>query len=398
MLSFQDTQKTIFEALQAPRSHSIRTKESFGHVLAKDLSITRNFPEIRLSAIDGYAFCISNTTQYQNSGNIGAGSYPDFSLAPGQCAGVMTGAPIPEGTDCMVRVEQCNEKSGFISTEIPLVQGDLINEIASEAKAGRPLVEAGTLLNKSVFPALFYAGIKEVLVYERPKIGILVTGDELCDVDEKPNKGQVFDTNCYVLESFLNAINLKTTMLLKVKDDEKAIQEALDTLSDSCDIIVSSGGVSMGKYDYIKKIFTEQDYNLIVQGTAIKPGRPLMVAEKGGRLFFGIPGYPAAFLTNCLLYLIPAIKKVCGRSDYHHRFIKATLATPLKSKKGRLDLNRVKLDLTDDGWIARAPDSQKTSHFLNFTEVNGMAFLFEDVENLEPGASTKCLHFDLELC
>ncbi len=398
MQSFHDAQKTIFETIRPPKSHLIPSKDAFGRVLAKDLSIARNYPDIRLSAIDGYAFCISNALQYQNIGNVGAGNLPDFSLAPGQCAAVMTGAPIPKGADCMVRVEQCEEKSGFVSTKTSLTPGDLINEIASEATAGKQLAKAGTLLSKSVYPALFYAGIPEILVHQLPKIGILATGDELCDVYKKPAKGQVFDTNYFILESFLNAINLKITTHLKVKDDEMAIQEALDNLAVSCDIIVSSGGVSMGKYDYIKKVFKEKNYRLLIQGTAIKPGRPLMLAEKKGRLFFGMPGYPAAFLTNCLLYLIPAIKKACGRSDYHHRFITATTATPQKSKKGRLYLNRVKLDLTENGWIAQNPGSQKTSHFLNFSEVNGLAFLTEDIGNLEPGAQIKCLHFDLELC
>ncbi len=398
MISYQEALKIILEVIPEPDRSVIPTKKSFGRVLAEDQTITRNFPDIRLSAIDGYAFRIGQMAEYQNLGDVGAGSLPGFSLQPGQCAAVMTGAPVPNGTDCVVRVEHCEEKSGIVRSNVPLKPGDLINESASEAATGKPLLQAGSLLNKSIYPTLFYAGIPEVKVFNPPKIGMLLTGDELCDTDAKPAKGQVFNTNSYILESFLNAINLEITTLIQAKDDEIAIQKALELLADTCDIIISSGGVSMGRYDYIKKIFNERDFTLLIQSTAIKPGRPLMVAETEGKLFFGLPGYPTAFLTNCLIYLIPALKKASGRTIYDHRFITATLANSMKSRKGRLYLNRVKLELGDDGWIARNSGSQKTSHFLNFSEVNGLAFLTEDIGNLDPGTEIKCLHFDLELC
>lgn len=156
----------------------------------------------------------------------------------------------------------------------------------------------------------------------------------------------------------------------------------------------------MGRYDYVKKILREGDYRLAVEGTGIKPGRPLMVAQDkdGGRLFFGMPGYPAAFLTNCLVYLVPALKKSSGRSEYNSRLIKATLATPLKSRTGRLDLNRISLEIDNGEWIARDASSQKTSHFLNFSKVNGLAFLNEEIGGVNQGDEIQCLHFDLELC
>jgi len=398
MLNFKEAQKTILNAVQPFESELIFTKKSFGRVLANKVLLTRDFPDTRLSAIDGFAFCIGNEKEYRKTGTIGAGSLPSFFLEPGQCAAVMTGAPVPKGTDCMVKVEDCLETGGLVSTDEALKLGSLINEAGSEARQGTTLAQPGARLIQSAFATLFYSGIPEVEVYRLPKIGLLITGDELCDIDDQPSTGQVFDTNSYILKSFLSAIGLQITSELKVKDKETKIQGALESLADSCDIVVSSGGVSMGKYDYIKKTFVEREYNLLIQGTAIKPGKPLMVAEKGGTLFFGMPGYPAAFLVNCLLYLIPAIKKASGRIDHHHRLISATLATPLKSMKGQLVCNRVKLELGDEGWVAHGAGSQTTSHFLNFCDVNGLAILAEVVGNVEPGGIVNCLHFDLELC
>jgi len=398
MMEYPEALKTILNAISKPATETSHVKKAHGRILAKDIYTTREFPDTRLSAIDGYAFRIDQLDVYKSVGDVGAGHVPDFVLQPGQCAAVMTGAPVPDGTDCMVRIEDCIVDDKMVRPEVALNPGDLINENSSEASAGRLLAKAGSTIIKSLYPALFYAGIPEVTVFKKPKIGMLLTGDELCDVDVTHTTGQVYDTNCYILESFLQAINLEVTTLIHARDDEVGIQNAFAALADDCDIIVSSGGVSMGQYDFVKKIFREQDFKLLIQGTAIKPGRPLMVAKSKGKLYFGMPGYPAAFLTNCLVYLIPALKKASGRTDIHHRFVTATLKNQMSSRKGKLYLNRARLELTTDGWQVWDPGSQKTSHFLNFSETNGIAFLTENVGNLEPGATVECLHYDLELC
>lgn len=398
MTSYHEALKIILESIPEPGCAEISTRESLGRVLAEDLFIRRNFPDVRLSAVDGYAFRRGDDVWYRNMGSIAAGAQSGLSLEQGQCAAVMTGAPVPEGAECVVRIEQCEEEKEGVRSRIPLQPGDLINEIGSEAKAGTLLVRKGTRISKSLYPSLFYAGIPRVKVYEPPRVGMLLTGDELCDVDQTPAEGQVFNTNCYILESFMEALGLRITDQLQVVDDESAVRGALESLSESCDLVVSSGGVSMGRYDYVKKIFIEGHYRLLIQGTGIKPGRPLMVARKEKELFFGMPGYPAAFLTNCLIYLVPALKKACGRSDYSSRFITAVLATPLKAREGRLDLNRIAIEPDNGGWTARDAGSQKTSHFLNFSGVNGLAFLDEETGSAKQGDVIKCLHFDLELC
>jgi molybdopterin molybdotransferase len=397
MMNYKEAKEKILRAIPIPENERVPIRESFGRVLAENLSLARDYPDCRLSAVDGYAFNDNQRGLFQNQGNVAAGRLPEFSLSPGECAAVMTGAAVPEGTDCVVRVEECQELSGNIKHLVPLKQGDLINEPSSEAKAGTPLARTGQVLAKSVYPSLFYAGIPAVSVFRPPRLGILTTGTELRDVGEEPQRGQVFNTNLYILDSFVRSLHLEVAVRQRIEDDEAAIREALESMSRTCDIIISSGGVSMGKYDYVKKILNQSNFNPLIQGTAIKPGRPLMVAEKNGKLFFGMPGYPAAFLTNALIYLVPALKKASGRTDYDYHFIQATLGTPMKSKKGKLYLNRAILKTGPNGWIASDPGSQKTSHFLNFSTVNGLAVLPEDVGKLEVGATVECLHFDLEL-
>ncbi len=397
MLSFQECRSVIFEAVSVCETETISVRQSMGRVLAEDLVVPRDYPDTRLSAVDGYAVRFGSSNHFENRGVVAAGSLPNFKLEAGQSAAVMTGATVPEGSDCVIRVEDCEEVDEIVRTPIDLKKGDLINEIAYETSAGSPLAQKGVRIKHSLYPALFYAGISRIKVYKRPRVGVLMTGNELREVEDGPVKGQVFNTNLYTIESALDALGIKCMYQETVPDDEAATRKALDSMAEKCDFIISSGGVSMGRYDFIKKVFKQTDFSLLIQGTPIKPGRPLMVAEREGKLFFGIPGYPSAFFVNTFLYLVPALKIASGRIDHHYHLFDATLTTPMKSRKGRLYLNRIALQLDEGKWTARNAESQKTSHFLNFANVNGLAYLPEDVGDLDAGETIKALHFDLEL-
>lgn len=398
MLSFDDALKRILEAVPVPDTETISIRNALGRVLAENLTAPREFPDTRRSAVDGYAIRIGGGSEFKLVGVVAAGELPEFSLEQGQCAAVMTGGTVPDQADCVVMVEDCEETNGIVRVNASLEPGVLINETGVEARAGTPLIRSGLRISRAVYPVLFYTGIAEVDVYRTPKIGLLMTGDELREVEAGPVKGQVFNTNRYIIESFLNSIGLGCEFQTHVSDEETATRQTLEEVAEKCDFIISSGGVSMGRFDYIKKVFHDNDFSLLVDKTAIKPGRPLMVAERGGKLFFGMPGYSAAFLTNAILYLVPALKKACGRTDFEHRSLAVELTTPMASRKGRLYLNRAILELAKGKWTARDPGGQKSSHFLNFAEVNGLVLLPPDVGNLDIGGMVKAVHFDLELC
>jgi molybdopterin molybdotransferase len=395
MHSFQTALADILAAIPIPDSDVISTRDAFGRTLAETLTVPRNFPDTALAAVDGYAFCLHDQPGYRRQGTVAAGQIPDFRLEPGTCAAVMTGAPVPDGADGMARIEDCREEAGMVVPDHPVHPGDLINLPAGEAKAGQSLAAAGRIVRGGLYPALFYAGIPQVRVFRRPRIGMLSTGDELCDIDEVVTRGQVFNTNRYILETLLKPLYLTIHRFLQISDEEDITRRALVDLATDCDLIISSGGVSMGRFDYIKKVFLETDFRPFIQGTAIKPGRPLMVAEREGKLFFGLPGYPTAFLTNGLLYLVPAIKKACGRTDCDHRWVKATLTTPMRARPGRQSFNRAILELTADGWTAADPGSQTTSHFLNFAAVNGLVMMPVETGSLKAGTIVQALPFDL---
>ena len=397
MLSFEASKSRILDAVPVPAVETVPVRRALGRVVAQDLTVPFDRPDTRQSAVDGYALRLGGSAPFRMAGVVAAGELPEHGLEAGQCAAVMTGGTVPGNADCVVKVEDCEERDGLVSVKIELERGALINEPGSEAAAGAPLLCSGLRIDGARYPALFYAGLPEIEVYRLPRVGILITGDELREVEDGPETGKPFNTNQYILESFFGALGIPCALEKRVPDDEAATRRVLEELAESCDFVVSSGAVSMGRYDYLKKIFRGPDFSLLIEGTAIKPGKPLMVAEKDGTLFFGMPGYPAAFLTNALLYLVPALKKAAGRSDFEHRFFYVTLAAPMRSRKGRLDINRARLETRDGEWTASDPGSQQTSHFLNFANVNGLVFLPETVGAVPAGARLEALHFDLEL-
>lgn len=397
MLGFEEAKKVILDSLPSPGTETIPVREALGRVLAEELTVPRDYPEMRCSAVDGYAVRFWGGSEFEQVAEIAAGVLPQVELMPGQCAAVMTGGAVPEGTDCVVKVEDCEAEGGRITVRTDLEPGAFINEPADEAKSGAVLLSPGVRIQRAVYPVLFYAGIPEVKVYRRLRLGALTTGGELLEVGAGPAGGKVFNTNLYILESFLGSIGMSCWMKYHVSDDEEATRQCLEEIAAECDLIITSGGISKGRYDFVKKVFRETNFSVLVNGTAIKPGSPLIVAERDGKLFFGMPGYPAAFLTNALLYLIPALKKASGLERYEHRWINAKLATPMHSRKGRLYFNRAVLELDGGVWKARDPGSQKTSHFLNLSCANGLVLMPEAVGTLEAGSTVRALHFDLEL-
>ena len=348
-------------------------RQSLGRVLAENLGAPRSMPDLPRSAVDGFAVQASHGPVFQVVMEVRAGILPQGVLAPGQAAAIMTGAVLPEGADCLVMVEDCQIEGQTLTTPGNLKAGDLINPVGDEITAGDIFVESGTLIGPSVFPALFCAGITEVSVHRTPRVGILVSGDEVREIEDGPAPGQVFNTNRYIIESVCTGLGVEIIETCMVVDDEQQTRRQLKDLEARCDVIITSGGVSKGRYDHLGSILRGDGYDLLLQGTAIKPGRPLHVARgESGTTIFGMPGYPSALLTNAFLYLVPALKKAAGRSDFQTRWLPAILQDPQRGRPGKTYFNRVKLVQGEMGIMALDPGSQMSSHFLNFARCTGL--------------------------
>ena len=406
-VSYPEALQTILDAVPVPGIESVNVRDSLGRILAQDLKVDQDFPDLPRSAVDGYAVQSSLGPIFSVVMEVPAGHLPTRSLQPGQAAAVMTGGVVPEGADCVVMVERCLREGNHLKVESGLVAGAMINGPGHEARQGDGFALAGKRIGAALFSTLFCAGVVEVPVFKRPRLGVLSSGDELREVEEGPSPGKVFNTNRYIIEGICTSLGLNCLTVPSVKDEPDAVARSLDELCRECDFVITSGGVSVGNYDFVRTNLEDGDYQLLVTGTRIKPGRPLHVARRENTMVFAMPGYPSALLTNALLYLVPALKKACGRKDWPSQWLAARTADPLRGRPGKQYLARVILELEGGSWVARDPGSQMSSHFLNFAQVNGLARLplkapegsgdGKGAYVLPVGSALEVLHFDLEL-
>ncbi|PLX68357.1 MAG: molybdopterin molybdenumtransferase MoeA [Denitrovibrio sp.] len=384
----------LYNTFETPQTEIVSVRESFGRVLAEDIFTDRDFPDTRKSAVDGYAH-IPGHSQYELKGETGAGRKGPSAINGKETVFVMTGASVPEGTLSVARVEDCTDNDGTVT--IPeMAAGENVNNIGEECFKDTIVAEKGSVIKDNLYPVLFYLGRSEVKVFKRPKIGIFVTGDEILEVEDDYQKGLVFNTNRYILESFFTRFGFDFEYYGHVKDSREEVAGAFEEMSSKYDIIISSGGISMGKYDFVKDVFRNYGYEILFERTRIKPGSPLMLAKRSGCTFIGMPGYPAAFTTNLLFYVLPALRKAYGHKDNEFAVVDAVMTTDTRAKEGRFELNRAVVSVEEGRFYASDAGTQKTSHYNSFASVNGLILLDEETGSLSEGDMAKVLILDVK--
>ncbi len=395
-LALPEAQRVLLEAAPSAATEVIPTCSALGRVLAENIVTPHAFPDTRRSAVDGYAIDQIGLKQYRIVATLGAGQLPQHPLAAGQAAAVMTGATVPEGSVAVVRVEDVAVDGDLLTVQTEVREHENINRIGEEMETGACILHAGTRLTPVNYSVLCCTGIAEVKVHRLPRVGILITGDEVLQLGEAHRPGSVYDSNRHFLVGCLAQLGISCQVLGPVNDDEATIRDSLEQLSAECDLVITSGGVSMGKYDFIRPLLQSSGYRVLVNRTKIKPGRPLMVARKDDTLFFGMPGYPSACLVNFFYFLLPTVKRMMGLNAVLPPTRKVRLADDLKGRKGRWDILRVQLkgDLGDE-LVYRAP-SQLTSHFLNMGMCDGLVMLGGDFDCANAGDAVDLLDFTLQ--
>lgn len=378
-----EAREILYSSFDKPETEMISVRESFGRILAEDIYTSTDLPDTRKSAVDGYAH-IPGHERYILKGETGAGRKGPEKIDGNETVFVMTGATVPDGTLSVARVEDCTDENGTVT--IPAMsEGENVNRIGEECPAGTLAAKAGTAVRDNLYPVLYYLGKSEVKVFKRPKIGIFVTGDEILEVEDGYRRGLVFNTNRYILESYFRRFGFDFEYFGHVRDSREEVAAAFEQMSEKYDIILSSGGISMGKYDYVKDVFRSFDYDILFERTRIKPGSPLMLAKKKGCVFLGMPGYPAALTTNLLFYVLPALRKAHGETDCEMKQVTVEMKTSSRAKEGRFELNRARLEVIDGKLYAFDTSTQKTSHFTSFGSVNSLLLLDENTGSLSEG-------------
>lgn len=341
VVSFEEALSIVREKICAanfiPAAETLPLEEARQRVLAEDVLGDRDYPPFHRSTRDGYAVRASDlsvvATVLKCAGEVRAGQHFVENLAPGQCVAIMTGAPIPVGADAVVMVEHTRAVGERV--EILRAVGPWENVVrrGSEALAGARVLPRGRRLGPGEMGLLATVGQTRVTVHRQPVVAILPTGDEVVSLEKLPAWFQIRNSNAVTLGAQVVAAG-GVPKQLGLAPDQVGILRDMIQEGQRADLLVLSGGVSMGKYDLVERVLSDLGAEFFFQGVAMRPGKPLVFGRSGGKFFFGLPGNPVSTFVTFELFVRPAIGMLSGEVFEPPVFLRARLATPFRQKTG----------------------------------------------------------------
>ena len=379
---------------------------ALGRILAAPVTSKLDFPHWDNSAMDGYAVrfadvqgCDANQpATLEIVEEIPAGDKPQTFIQSGQAARIFTGAMMPEGADTIVIQENTQREGNKVKILSSPQPQEFVRHRASFYQAGNSLLMPGIALDAPDIAVLAAAQCTQLTVYRRPRVAIFSTGDELVTPDQSLQPGQIVDSNQYALGAFVANHGGMPIKLGIVPDRPDALKAAIAQAIDSADVVLSTGGVSVGDYDYVEQILAQLGGKIQIRSVAVKPGKPLTVATfSNGCLYFGIPGNPVSALVSCWRFVQPALKKLSGLSDnWQPVFIKARSRGELRSGGKRETYLWGQLYLVDGVWkFQLAGGSHSSGNLINLTQTNGLAVVPVGQTVIPPGEEVKVMQVGL---
>jgi molybdopterin molybdotransferase len=314
MISVEEAKGLVLESIQSLASKTIALEAAFGQVLAEDIFSPVDMPLFGQSAMDGYAVALSaKCHHFELIGEVKAGcAFPGI-LQKGQAIRIFTGAPVPQGADAVVMQEKVTVEEGKISFQGPPKINENIRLKGEQIQKGAVALRKGALLNPAAIGFLASLGITSVTVVNKPQVSILVTGDELQRPGEELRDGMIYESNSIMLKSALTGIGIEAVKTTTVKDSEAEVIDCLKEALIDSDVIIMSGGISVGKYDFSKTALEACGVESIFHKITQKPGKPLYFGMAGKKVVFALPGNPAAALSCFYEYVYPAINLLMGK-------------------------------------------------------------------------------------
>lgn len=393
MLSIEDALGRIKKAITMSKtSETVTLKNALGRILSESAYAPINSPYERNAAMDGYAFSSSDITigrafSLSLIGASWAGRPFDGLLQAGQCIRIFTGAVVPAGADSVIMQEQVECDGQYIYFPVDTVAGEHVRAVGEDIQQGSLLIVAPKKINAIDLGLLASAGISEVTVKRPIKVAFFSTGDELTELGKPLSSGQIYDSNRYALHGLLNDINYTVTDMGVIRDDKKLLEENFIEASKNNDVIITTGGASVGEADYVKEILNkcgEVDFWKI----AIKPGKPLAFGKIGDCIFFGLPGNPVAVIVTFQYIVSPALNYLLGTKPTNSVKLTATCTSTLKKAFGRQEYQRGILTQDDAGnYFVSSSGKQGSNIMKSLSQANCYIVLPVACEGIQAGES-----------
>lgn len=365
--------------------------EALGRVLAEDIESPEYVPGFDRSSVDGYAVAAADTFGCSEAspallrlrGRVEMGRAPEFSLAPGECAAIPTGGQLPEGADAAVMLEYAEDYGGgLIGLTKSAAPGQNVVFRGDDAAPGRVVLRAGRKLRSSDIGALAALGITEPVVRRRPLVGILSTGDELVPPTRVPGPGEVRDVNAPMLRALVRSCGGQPEELGIVRDEITGLDSAIGRAARHCDMVIVTGGSSAGERDSVSRVISARG-RLLFHGLAMRPGKPAMLGNVGGKPVFGLPGHPGAAYFTARLLAAAQIRSMLGL-EARPRTVQAKLTENLPANDGRELFCGVRLH-TEDGELWAEPIRTKSGLISALAASDGTLRVARDCEGLHRG-------------
>ena len=320
MISVEEALEILLSNLPERKVERVPFQKSLGRVIAENLTATSDIPPFYRSSMDGYAVLAADVenppVELRVAGESRAGGGIAGNLKSGEAVATMTGAPVPEGANAVQVIEQCEIIDGGRKVRIlkPVKAHENIAARGSEAKAGSVVLAAGHLAGPAEIAVMATFGYSEVQVYGKPRVAIFATGDELVEFDQVPQPDQIRNSNAYCLASQLRLMGLEADYLGIVRDDREELRQKMLSGLER-DVLIITGGVSMGEYDFVRDVFQDLKLEILFSKVAIKPGKPTVFARRGNNLVFGLPGNPISALITFECFVRPVLGRLCGQAN-----------------------------------------------------------------------------------
>jgi molybdopterin molybdotransferase len=396
MISVREALDRVLEDLPRVGSEQVPLTAARGRVLAAAVEAPRDVPPFRNSAMDGYALRSGDVAAASVAApvvlrvleTVGAGAVARQPVAPGTAIRIMTGAPMPDGADAVVRVEDTAEVAAGVAVRAPVGPGSNVRRPGEDMGAGETVLTPGWLLRPADIGLLASLGVAMLRVARRPRVAILSTGDELVDVGEPLGPGQIVNSNAYTLAAAVEEAGATAIHLGIVRDRPERIRAAFaDAMS--ADMVLSTGGVSVGSFDYVRATLAELGYQERFWKVAQKPGKPLTFGRCGRTPVFGLPGNPVSSLVCFYLYVGPALRTMLGRDRVHLASAAATLEESVRTTPGLTEFVRCRLQGPPEDYRARSTGTQSSGALRSLSLGDGLIVGPADAAQLDAGARVR---------
>jgi molybdopterin molybdotransferase len=369
-------------------------RSALNRTLAEDVYSTVNVPAHTNSAMDGYAVRSSDlpadnsTTTLTAIGTAWAGRPYRGSAQENQCVRIMTGAKMPEGTDTVIMQEQVEcDPDNMIRIGSGHQPGQNVRQAGEDLAIGEAAVPAGKRISPAELGLFASLGIAEIKLARRLRVAFFSTGDELRSIGEPLADGEIYDSNRYTLHGMLARLNVTSLDMGVIADQRDAIHEAFQHAASMADVVITTGGVSVGEADFVKEILAETG-TVDFWKLAIKPGRPLAFGTVNDALFFGLPGNPVAVMVTFYEFVQPALRRMMGQSNVRPARFKVPCQSRLRKRPGRMEFQRGRLKLEDDGSLSVSRSGAQGSGMLSsMSTANCFIILPTASGSVEPGDS-----------